>query len=493
MTENTLIENPLYRESDLGKALPSGLHANSVCLPRWSDVVGYEEGDPAVVNALECGYPRFVYNNLVVEACALFKPSGYDMCQIYASRSSAERCRDFLLIRHPEENIVCVDIENSSAVLIAFSAELAAVAKEFWQHTGEGISSRQAEALINNKELPDGSVARNQLLCRIAELNDVDESQVFLFSCGMSALFAVHRACLRLFPNLKASQFSFPYTDTLKVLEKFGSGAHFYPNGNDTCFQKLEQDLKETKLSSLFCEFPTNPLLACVDLRRLKKISSANGFPLVVDETLGSYGNVDVLSIADVTATSLTKFFSGSGDVTGGAVIINPDSVFALELKREIAAEYERGCYCSLDIIEMERTSRTYLERMTKINATSEALCDYLDGHPKIDQIFYPKLTGVELYDSVMKENGGYGGLFSIVLKNAENVTETFYDALKISKGPNLGTYFSLCCPFTLLAHYTELEFAEACGVSRYLIRISIGLEDFELMKSRIDDALALI
>ena len=53
-----------------------------------------------------------------------------------------------------------------------------------------------------------------------------------------------------------------------------------------------------------------------------------------------------------------------------------------------------------------------------------------------------------------------------------------------------LGTVFSLACPFTLLAHYTELEWAEACGVSRYLIRLSVGLEDPEELWKRLQAAL---
>ncbi|MDB6072350.1 MAG: putative Cystathionine gamma-synthase, partial [Verrucomicrobiales bacterium] len=52
-----------------------------------------------------------------------------------------------------------------------------------------------------------------------------------------------------------------------------------------------------------------------------------------------------------------------------------------------------------------------------------------------------------------------------------------FYDALHLSKGPSLGTNFSLCCPYTLLAHYQELDWAATCGVPRNLLRISAGLE----------------
>jgi cystathionine gamma-synthase len=95
------------------------------------------------------------------------------------------------------------------------------------------------------------------------------------------------------------------------------------------------------------------------------------------------------------------------------------------------------------------------------------------------------------MYDRFRRPDGGYGGLFSIVLKNAAKVTEAFYDALEITKGPNLGTSFSLCCPFTLIAHYHELEWAESAGASRYLIRISVGLEPAGELIARIERAIS--
>lgn len=56
-----------------------------------------------------------------------------------------------------------------------------------------------------------------------------------------------------------------------------------------------------------------------------------------------------------------------------------------------------------------------------------------------------------------------------------------FYDALNLSKGPSLGTNFTLVCPYTLLAHYYELPWAKDFGVEKDLIRISVGLEDINV------------
>ena len=66
----------------------------------------------------------------------------------------------------------------------------------------------------------------------------------------------------------------------------------------------------------------------------------------------------------------------------------------------------------------------------------------------------------------------------------------TFYDALDVAKGPSLGTNFTLVCPYTLLAHYHELDFALSYNVPPNLIRIAVGLENFEDLKAKFEEAL---
>ena len=76
-------------------------------------------------------------------------------------------------------------------------------------------------------------------------------------------------------------------------------------------------------------------------------------------------------------------------------------------------------------------------------------------------------------------------------MKDAANTSPRFYDALRVCKGPSLGTNFTLVCPYTLLAHYDELDWAESCGVPRHLIRVSAGLEDSADLVTRFEEALA--
>lgn len=68
----------------------------------------------------------------------------------------------------------------------------------------------------------------------------------------------------------------------------------------------------------MFCEIPSNPLLETPDLGRIRALADEFGLAVVVDETLGTFVNVDVLPYVDVVCTSLSKAFSGTCLVMGG-------------------------------------------------------------------------------------------------------------------------------------------------------------------------------
>ena len=80
----------------------------------------------------------------------------------------------------------------------------------------------------------------------------------------------------------------------------------------------------------------------------------------------------------------------------------------------------------------------------------------------------------------------------SFTLKVPERTPE-LYKGMRFSKGPSLGTDYSLLCPYTLLAHYTEIPWANECGVDTELLRLSVGREPVEDLLTRLDEALAMI
>jgi len=493
MPQESLRKNPLWRAEDLGKPIPNTAHAVSMCLPRWQDVVGYEEKDPATMEKLHLGYPRFFYHPLVTAACEKYRHSEDQSLQLYTTRNAAERCAAYLWVQEPTANLSVREIGMLDVCLISFPEHLVDHAKAYWQHAGEGISSRWAENLLNGSNPLNATKEQKRILERLADFAGVPEEDIFLFPSGMAAINAAFIAARKWNMEAPTAQFAFPYGDTLKLQEKFNPHkAQFYARGDSADLDQLTANLEQQKISALFCEFPTNPLLSCVDLSKLRKLADTHQFPLIVDETLGCCINQDLREVADISAISLTKYFSGSSDVLGGALIFNSDAPLVAHLKRELRNLHEPAALHPADIIRLEKDSRDVRERVETINASALKICEFLQDHPAVESVYYPAFTDKEIYDQFRTQDGGYGGLLSFVLTDPEQHTEKVYDRLEITKGPNLGTSFSLCCPFVLIAHYDELEWAEEAGASRWLIRISVGTEPADELIARLERALAL-
>jgi cystathionine gamma-synthase len=69
-------------------------------------------------------------------------------------------------------------------------------------------------------------------------------------------------------------------------------------------------------------------------------------------------------------------------------------------------------------------------------------------------------------------------------------VPREFYNRLDTAKGPGFGSNFTLCCPYTMIAHYNELEWCQKYGVDRSLVRVWIGLEEEEELLRKFEFAL---
>lgn len=365
------------------------------------------------------------------------------------------------------------------------------------------------------------------------EGTSLNEDYVYLFPTGMSSIFHAHQTALRWRRGIagegsvgKSVCFGFPYTDTLKILQKWGPGCHFYGNGLDSDLDELEQLLQDQKsgksneppVLSLFCEFPSNPLLRSPNLARIRKLADEYDFLVVIDETIGNFLNVEVLPYADIVVSSLTKVFSGESNVMGGSMVVNPKGRHVDALRQILVDEHE-DTYFGIDAVFMERNSRDFASRVARIDENAEHLADVLSLQmnqeaqvqgstdkptPRIIKgVFYPKYTTRENYEACRRakpllgkddvhserQGGGYGGLLSITFFTLE-AAQVFYDNLHCAKGPSLGTNFTLASPYTLLAHYTELEWAKQFGVENTLVRVSTGLEDTSDLIKMFEDAL---
>lgn len=253
---------------------------------------------------------------------------------------------------------------------------------------------------------------------------------------------------------------------------------------------RLESDLKNgMKIQALYTEFPGNPLMISPDLDWLGRLSSTYGFLLVVDETIGTSVNVSLIPYCDILCTSLTKMFSGGCNVMGGSVTLNPKSSWYTRLSRAFLDQPPCPYFCH-DALIMEHNSKDFPTRVSKASSNAERITTILRGHGSVANVFYPKESPSQsTYDRYRREGQGYGFMISVQFKESAAAV-AFHDAFHVAKGPSLGTNFTLCCAYTLLAHYRELEWAAEFGVTEHLVRISVGIEDVEVLESVVTAAL---
>ncbi|ETW03291.1 hypothetical protein H310_04794 [Aphanomyces invadans] len=490
----------------LGGALPDDVHAVSVSMPEWQHVELYEQGCPELHASLRSGYPRFVYHayvKAVNEWCwEKYVNDPTKVVYVLPTYAVAKRCEAFLLATFSGP-LPLIPLNIAGAVAIVLPVNAVRSFKSFWQHSGEILSSRMALHILQYKDngdvaghphkSMDGTNVHARLRDRVASMYPhITPRDVFLYPCGMAAIFAAFRVVQK----LKSTQgrvvlFGFPYLDTLKMMRRIEwscGNVLFYPNGTSADMDEVD---KLDSMAAIFTEFPTNPLLQSADLKRLADIAHRHNTVLVVDDTIGSY-NVQVLEAGvDLVATSLTKIFTGAGTAMAGSLVVNSASPWYTTLHNEYASDsyiFEDDC------VEILEASKDVCERIHRVNSSASAIASRFATHPQVETVYYPKFVDSAQYSANLTYHSttadAFGPLMSVVLHGGEPAAKAFYNALGFAKGPSLGTNFTLACPYTLLAHYDELDYVESCGVDRNLIRISIGLEDVDEIWSHMEVAL---
>lgn len=483
-----LLANPAWQEEDLGLPLPDSNHACSVCLPTWETVVGYEEGREKIIRRLRTGYPRFFKNPMVERlfenARAELATEGEDVL-VLPTRLSAQRAHRWLE-RQAETAIRSTSYHGFHALI--FPEKAKSLANLYWRFSGEGVSSREAQDYLDGS-LREGS--KSHLISRaLAKLNGGEAENTFVFASGISAALSVLRALPGLREGKKTLQIEFPYVDSLKIQERFGNGVVYLNEATGESFDEALRRIRAGEFAGVFTEVPSNPLLRTVDLPRLSEACRSSRTPLILDDSAVGPLNVHALPHCDVLTSSLTKWVSGAGDVLAGAATVRSDSPLAADF---LAPLSEDAAECApLYIADAEvllSNMKGYAKRNTMVNANALALVAFLKDHPAVASVWHPSITQTENYAKIMHKKGGYGGLLSVILTNPKKAPKV-YDALKLSKGPSFGTSFTLVCPYTLLAHYDELDWTEDCGVPSNLLRISVGLESPETIVNAFTEAL---
>ena len=482
MSPRNLLLDPAWQGCDLGHPLPDAPHAVSVALPRWRDVIAYEKNEPACRNALQTIYPRFGLHPLLAEL-AQKTAQKHVAVWPYPTEAAANAARNHCLRWAPDAS--AQQSVHGELVVLQTDATATPHAKAFWQHTGLGASSRQAAIALGRSEAPSAAaadVARRMVRERLAAIHAINPERIGLYPSGMAGLHAALTAIQRLRPAKPTLQLGFPYVDVLKQPKVIFHGSELLQTAD---LDEVDKALARLDPAAVIVELPSNPLLRCVDLPAVADLAHARGIPVIADDTIGTGINLNALPHADLIFTSLTKSFAGRGDVMAGSLLISPHSPWSDEFLALVKPLAELG---DPDAIALEEASRDVCERVPQLDANCLALAERLDKHPAVAQVMHPK--DCPQFQSLMRSGAGHGCLLSFVLNHGDTTAHRVYDALRVSKGPSLGTNFTLVCPYPLLAHYKELEWASGCGVPSHLLRVSVGLEAIEELWQRFEQAL---
>jgi cystathionine beta-lyase/cystathionine gamma-synthase len=346
---------------------------------------------------------------------------------------------------------------------------------------------------ILNAEEPGFIYARDahpnahSLAARLADLESAEWALVT--SSGMAALSALTLATLQAGSRVVASNRLYGRTTQLlgQELRRYGIETTFVDANN---LAEVEQAL-ETPARLVLVETVSNPLLRVADLSTLARLTHENDALLVVDNTFATPVLTKPLELgADFVMESLTKMIGGHSDVTLGLVAGRGDLFPELSQVCSIWGFSANPFDCWL----AERGLGTLQVRMQQASANAAALADWLEDQPGVARVLYPgrydhadhRLAGRVLQN-------GYGNMLCFDLSGGREAVNRFLrQAPGIPFSPSLGDTRTTCShPATTSHRYVSPAEKNRQGITDGLIRLSVGIEAFELIEAEMARGLA--
>ena len=320
------------------------------------------------------------------------------------------------------------------------------------------------------------------------KLAAIDRAEAALvFSSGMGATTTILMALVKAGDEVVCS--SAIYGGTLHlladVLTNFGVQARFV---------SLEQlgspdHVLSDRTRVLWFESPVNPTLRCVDVARVARACRARGVLSVIDNTFASPINQQPLAMGvDLTMQSATKYLNGHSDVTGGVVTGPSRLVGPIEKVRRMVGTVmdPHPAYA------LGRGLKTLPLRVARHNANAQAVAEFLAQDRRVSQVYYPGLVSHPDHEIARRQMTGFGGMVCFDLDGRYERAAAFYDRLRIIKrAASLGGVESLVSMPVLTSQWghTDEQLREA-GVTKGMLRMSVGLEDAVDLIADLDQAL---
>jgi cystathionine beta-lyase/cystathionine gamma-synthase len=208
-----------------------------------------------------------------------------------------------------------------------------------------------------------------------------------------------------------------------------------------------------------------------------------------MDNTFASPINQPVLSMGiDLSMQSCTKYLNGQSDVTGGALSGSAALMAPIAKMRRLLG----GVMDPLPAFALGRGMKTMPLRVAQHNANALTVAQFLERHQAIQRVYYPGLASHPDHAIAARQMSGFGGVVTIDVKGGRDGAFRVFDKLEVVKrAASLGGVESICSLPILTSQYglTDDELVKA-GVTKGMIRISVGLEDAGDLISDLDQAL---
>ena len=272
-----------------------------------------------------------------------------------------------------------------------------------------------------------------------------------------------------------------------KIVDRAGIAVSLAPS---TDLDRLEAAIRpETKL--LWIESPGNPLMSITDIAACAELAHRHDLLLAVDSTFATPALTRPLELgADIVMHSATKYLGGHSDVLGGALVVADPGLY----DRLYFVQNATGATLSpFDSFLVSRGLKTLELRVTEQSRTAARLADYLAGDSRVDRVLYPGLPDHPGHDVAVRQMGGvFGAMLSFEIRGDYDKTKRVVESTKLFQlAVSLGAVESLIEQPAAMSHasYDAADRA-AHGIVDGLIRLSVGLEDFEDLREDLSRAL---
>jgi len=257
----------------------------------------------------------------------------------------------------------------------------------------------------------------------------------------------------------------------------------------------LKQTLEANKnVKLIHLETPANPTLQCVDIESICKIAHAHGVKVSVDNTVATpYLQQPFALGADFVFHSATKFLNGHGSALNG-VLLGKDLAFmnTKAWKWHVLLGGNSNAFDSYLLIQGMKTLEIRMERHCS-NAAKVA--QFLDKHAAIEKVNYTGLSSHPAHAIASKQMKQHAPLISFELKGGIEAGKIFIDALEVcTRAVSLGTVDTLVSHPATMTHYgIPREERIKYGITDGLIRMSVGIENYEDLEADLAQALSKI